>query len=342
MHQAQRIDRLTLALEAAYALTPPVTAFRLEHAGVNNANLGVRTGAGDLVVRAYDSLSYADLASIEYEHALLAWTAGRDLSFAVPAPLPSRAGRRQYQDVSGRWYSLAPKLPGTPLALQPYDAEVFGAAVGELQAALQRYPSEPRPPHALFSELFGFGSPSLNALTLTTEQLGLPSDGAVDAVVGWWRAEAARLKAFVEGAYRALPWQLCHNDLTPNNVLSEAGVVTGVLDFEFAVPTARAMDFATSLRMVMRFWEPTVPSVEIDRFCRGYARWIRLNDQEIAALPELLRLRSAITVLWWIGRAAATGEPGPIPARIESAQKMDRWLARHESVLMDVLWQALR
>jgi len=108
-----------------------------------------------------------------------------------------------------------------------------------------------------------------------------------------------------------LPWQLCHNDGTPANVLVEAGRVSAMLDFEFAAPAARALDVAMGLRMTMRVWQNPEPWDVVSRFCRGYARWLPVTEAEARALPWLMRLRGAITVLWWLGRRRRADD-GPI------------------------------
>src|SRR4051812_12749387 len=127
MRMESREDGLGALLRERYALAPPVTSFVLEHAGLNNVNTGIRAGAGDFVARVHESLSYADAASLAYEHGLLGWLAGQGLSFAVPVPLPTRDGASWCEGPDGR-ISLAPKLPGLPLALQADDGELLGSA----------------------------------------------------------------------------------------------------------------------------------------------------------------------------------------------------------------------
>jgi len=65
-----------------------------------------------------------------------------------------------------------------------------------------------------------------------------------------------------------------------------------------------------------------------------------LTEAEVAALPWLIRLRGAITVLWWIGRTAAVGDAGPIPTRIKYLGNFVRWLERYEQRFVDVVMQA--
>jgi homoserine kinase type II len=354
-------DELVTALQDAYDLVPPVTTFALEHAGLNNVNAGIQTGAGAFVVRVHDSLSYQDTAAIAYEHRVLAWLATRRLSFAVPVPLPtrdgaagfhgpwgagetdSRAAQRPHGRRPGGWTALTPKLPGSPLAVQPaYDPALLGAAVGELQVALESCPDGPRPGRPLFGEIFRFGSPSLDAARLRPEDVGLPSAPTHDALFGRWREEAARLESFVDGAYRELPAQVCHNDLTPNNVLALDGTVTAVLDFEYVTRTPRALDFVTGLRAVMQYWKEPAPWAEARAYCQGYARWVSLSEAEIAAIPDLLRLRAAITGLWWIGRAAATGTVGPLVNRLGRIQQQWAWQAHADAPLMEAIREALQ
>jgi homoserine kinase type II len=343
---ASESDTLVVALQEAYDLVPPVTAFALEHAGLNNVNTGVQTGAGAFVARVHDSLSYQDAASIQYEHQVLAWLANQRLSFAVPVPVLTRESTRGFQGPTG-WIALTPKLPGSPLAVQRgYDPALLGAAVGELQVALARCTLGPRPGRPLFGELFRFANPSLDTLRLRPEHPRLPADATKDTVFGRWREEAVRLESFAAGVYRNLPAQVCHNDMTPNNVLAEGGTVTAVLDFEYVTVTPRALDFVTGLRTVMEFWKEPAPWTEswanARAYSQGYARWVTLSDAEIAAIPDLLRLRAAITGLWWIGRAAATGTAGPLVNRLGRIQEQWAWQDHADAHLLDVVRESLQ
>ena len=134
-----------------------------------------------------------------------------------------------------------------------------------------------------------------------------------------------------------MPWQLCHNDFSPANVLIDGGRVSGVLDFEFAAPAPRALDVAMGLRMAMQMWENPELWELARRFCRGYARWIRMAEAEVLALPQLLRLRTAIPFLWWLGRMDVPGGVERLPARIENLQRLVRWLDHHEQRLVELV-----
>ncbi len=332
---------LTDEIAAAYGLTPPITPFALDHAGWNNDNLGIRTGAGSFVLRDHTSLSYEDRSSILYEFDILRWLSDQPLSFAIPTPIRTVSGDRWYV-ASGRWRSLAPLLPGRALARQQPDDLLLGSALGELQATLKHYPASPRPGRPLFSDLFRFPGATLDPRRLTPERLRLPSDPVLDERLGWWCDEAARLSAFVDGPYRLLPAQVCHNDVTPNNVHAEAGALTAILDFEYVTISARALDFSTGLRLALRYWQPAEPWPAARDFCRGFGQWVSLTDAEIAALPDLLRLRAAATVLWWIGRYAA-GDPvgATVADRITHVQNLAHWLERSQDRLLGIVADAI-
>jgi Ser/Thr protein kinase RdoA (MazF antagonist) len=320
---------------AAYDLKPPVRVIALPHQGINNTSAGIRTGGSDFIWKLHTG--YDDRAAIHYEHAVLHWLATAGLSFAVPVPLPTRAGDLLAADAKG-WVSLTPWLPGRHLDPGRLDqVESFGAAVGELLGALQRSSPPSRSGRSLFGSLFDFPPASLDPFTLTPERLGLPYISPYAETLSWWRAEAAQLQTFLKGPYRHLPWQMCHNDLAPANILVDDDRVSAILDFEFAGPAARALDVAMGLRMTMRVWENPEPWDVVRHFCRGYTRWLPLTDAEVEALPWLIRLRGAITVLWWLGRPDLPCDPAVVLERINYARNFAGWLERHEPAFLEVI-----
>jgi len=96
-------DHTLLPYLADYDLAPPLEIGAPEQQGVNNASLIVRSGNGDYIARAYISKSYDDPASIGYEHHLLNRLADARLSFAVPVPIPTRNGARDFVSAQGRF-----------------------------------------------------------------------------------------------------------------------------------------------------------------------------------------------------------------------------------------------
>lgn len=322
-------------LLAAYDLALPVEVFALPASGNSNRTVGLRTGAGELVWKTY--ANYGDPARILYEHRLLAWLAGAGLSFAVPAPIPARDGATLRRAPEG-WQSLAPRLPGARLDPRARDqVGAFGAALGELHAALQCYPPAPQPDVPPQGELHRIHPRLPEPFTLTPRHLRLPDAPPQDRRLGWWREELAGIRAFVAGPYRTLPWQVSHNDFIPNNTLFGGDRLTAVLDFEFAALDARALDLAMGLQATMQVWRDPEPWEMVGAFCRGYAHWLRPTEGEVAHLPQLLRLRNAWSALWWLGRALVRGDAQPELLRIVRMQEFVRWLARQEHRLVAVV-----
>jgi Ser/Thr protein kinase RdoA (MazF antagonist) len=155
---------------------------------------------------------------------------------------------------------------------------------------------------------------------------------------GWnrGRCSATRLQAFVDGSYRRLPQQLCHNDPAPYNVLARSGQVSAFIDFEFTCPAPRGLNIAIALRMTMRIWEQPTPWASAETFCRGYQRVTRLSEAEVVQLPALFRLRGAMGTLWALGRAAPLN-PARMLAHLGYLRNAATWLDQHGSHLADLV-----
>lgn len=322
-------------LLAAYDLAPPVTIFALPSVGTNNRVAGVRTGAGDFVWKLYQT--FDDPAPLHYEARLLTWLAGLGLPFAVPAPLPDRAGDAISRAGDG-WQALSPLLPGDrPDPRDPVQVVAIGAALGELHRALEPYSRETRPNAPAFGDLDRLHPAIPSPEALTPEVFGLPGDPPRDRALAWWREHLAGLRAFIAGPYAALPRQPIHGDFAPSNTLYHDGRLSAILDFEFAAPDARALDLASGLEYTLRYWEGTPPE-ELwpiaSAFCRGYARRNRLTDAEIDAIPQLMLLRDTVSTLWHTGRALASGQGARNRAGFEHLWDTTHWLATHERDLV--------
>jgi Ser/Thr protein kinase RdoA (MazF antagonist) len=70
-------------------------------------------------------------------------------------------------------------------------------------------------------------------------------------------------------------------------------------------------------------------------FC-GYSQWIHLTEQEILALPRLIRLRNVMALLWWLGRQR---ELDRIPTLIGYLQNSARWFEQYETQFVDTVSQ---
>ncbi len=333
LHDNPEVLRALLhAPEGDYNLARPVRVNTLAQSQSNTTML-LENADGRWVWKQYNPLHPPE--SIDYEHQLLGWLANAGLSFGVPVPLRTRAGGlRTWHD--GGWRSLAPYHAGQQCDGQRLDhIALMGRATGELHQALRTYPMTPRPGNVLSATLFDFPPPHIDPCALTPAMLGIPSTREHERICGWYREQAAELRHFSRGTYRTLPQQVCHNDITPNNIVVADGRVHAVLDWEFAGPSARAIDLAMGLRMSMRPWQDPTPWQEVRTFIRGYNTFARLDDAEIAALPLLLRLRTAVPGLWWMGR-----DSEKVLRSMGYLRMITDWLAHYDGQLIDVVAHA--
>ena len=111
-----------------------------------------------------------------------------------------------------------------------------------------------------------------------------------------------------------------------------------MLDFEHAATTARALDVAASLRIIVNTWEQPLFWHRIQAFWRGYSRRIRLTANEIRTLPWLIRLRNVMFLLLRLGCQRNFER---IPAIIENCQHCVRWFERHEAQFFEVVRQGI-
>jgi homoserine kinase type II len=255
--------------------------------GVSNETWFVRSEAGDHVLRLYVNKR---TEQIRLEHELLRRLATADLTFRTPHLLETGATDTIAIEVdSARQAALFRRIEGEPL--DDEDTAGIGRAASAFAsldialAAIDRTDvSSP-----LFSGDLRTVHSAISDLAQVEEIAGLRPRELVD--------EAAANAAVI---YSSLPTQLIHNDFSLGNVLIRAGRVRGVLDFEYAGRNVRAMELGGVLRNVLmkgsreHLWRPAL---------HGYLGTLSLDPMEIAALPALVLLQSAIVVVWLAGRA---------------------------------------
>lgn len=325
-------------LLTTYDLTPPLTPFTMP-GGLNNSSIGIRTGAGDFVLKALTANK--DEAMLRYEHTLLAWLATQPLSFQIPTPIHTRTGNTLVTTPTG-YELLVPYVAGQrPHYAEAAQMEAMGAALAELHTVLAHYPMHPRPGMGTFGVLEKTHAQLADPYHLTPSALGLAETADYRALFAWWRNELEQLRRFIDGPFAGLPRQVIHCDYSPSNTVYDNGQITAILDFEFAGPDVRAMDLASGLVFTLRLWENPHPLQSAANFCRGYGRIQRLKTNEIEALPWLIRLGYATSAVWWFGRGLADGK-GYYPFdKLHDMQQMVDWLHHHEQELCNTAWTYL-
>lgn len=297
----------------------PITPTRIERAphGFNNDTYLIEAREGPFVLRVYRNTT--DVGRVHDEHDLLSALALQELPFAVPSPVATRDGDT-VAVVEGedgpRLATLFTRIPGEPAAMMPSAARLAGRALAQLDLALARLDRPVRAPASMRDV-----HPLVDDPIAALEDLDLGERRPVARVL------LERVDESHDALVAALPHQSVHGDFAYLNVLIDGRTVTGFLDFEFASTDMRAADLATALYVT------TVRSSETDRWpllealIAGYRRSIPLDPAEAAAIPDLMRRRSAFGLVHWMGRfrqGIATRQD-PID-RIDRGAMLSRWL----------------
>lgn len=312
---------------------PGPRRLRPASAGVNNLSYFVHTPAGPYFLRVYRNTN--DAARVRYEHALLLGLQRAGLSFAVPLPLATRGGDtyavavENGEDVIA---ALFPVIPGEhPARGNAAHATACGEALGELDAALARTEAAPSlPALGTYGDLY-------RVHPLVPDPLALPGELPLAATeAARLRATLEELLALVPGLHGRLPRQIIHSDLVRTNALVLGGRVSGLLDFEFASPDLRAMDFAVGVWGFSSWaWGTGREWPLIEAFAGGYGRRVTLEASELESLPALLRLRDATSLVFWAGRRRqGLATEDDVAGRATGLLGLDDWLRAHGEELV--------
>jgi len=294
----------------------PTSLRRTEH-GLNNESYFVDAAEGQFVARVYRNT--VEPSRVRDEHDLLARISLHELPFQVPMPTKTAEGDTLavLETPDGpRLAALFSRIPGEPASLDVGNARVAGRALAQLDRAMGqldlpvRSPATIRDVHPLVPDPFE-----------AIDDLDLGS-GA-----GRVRGQLEYVDATHDAIAGSLPRQIVHGDFAFINVLVKDGKVTGMLDFEFAGPDLRAADLACAMYLT------TVRAADAERWpalealAAGYRRSLPLDPLEVAAIPDLMRRRSAFGLIHWIGRYRQGIAPKQEPLdRVGRAAMLGDWL----------------
>ncbi len=301
--------------------------------GANNVVYLVDADSGRYVLRIYRN--HADATRLDAEFQILLALQNMGLPFAIPAPIATAAGHYHIEisdaEQRSQMATLFPWLLGGHPDRQD-TAAAFGAAValGQLDQALAALtlPRDrmPAPLGDLTRRYPALADPITTLATLTSDA------AAIERIADLYHGLNAELPML----YATLPCQMVHSDYAPSNILMEATTVTAVLDFEFCTYDLRALDLVVALS-----WWPIelLGSGQewplINALGTGYTSQIHLTDDEIAALPTLLQVRSISSLLHRMTRYIQGLDSADfLRQRIEQTLWREDWLADNRETLL--------
>ncbi|HUQ41188.1 MAG TPA: phosphotransferase [Candidatus Limnocylindrales bacterium] len=294
----------------------PTAVRRTEH-GLNNDSYFVDAAEGQFVARIYRNT--ADPARVRDEHDLLGRLAMQELPFQTPVPIKTDAGDTlavlETED-GPRLAALFTRIAGEPGTLDTPTARIAGRALAQLDLALGKLDLPVRPPATV-----------REAHPLVPDPLAAIDDLGLGARTPALRTLIERVDSTHDALAGSLPRQIVHGDFAFINVLIEDGKVTGMLDFEFAGADMRASDLATAMYITTVRSEAAARWKLLDALTAGYRRSLSLDPMEAAAIPELMRRRSAFGLIHWIGRYRQGLAPRDAPLeRVARAFFLAGWL----------------
>ena len=323
-------------LSAVWDLPKGTFAQPMEHGGYNNQLYRVDAkGEPPMVLRVYGN--HANPKYIQHELTVLYLLQQHKLPFALPIPIPTKRGEMWGNVVNGSTRQLMvmiPFIPGAnPIPTNLEQTTAAAEALARLLEALKKI------------EVQGVRSPSpYNELGLVHPLIPEPLEAAAHLGSLLEADKRNRLQAILthvveasDKIYTRLPHQLTHSDFITGNILMDGPKVTGILDFEFCAPNPRVMDFAIALDMWT--WDVYGTGNEwerVDALVRGFSRIIKLNEEEIRAIPTLILLRNAGVLMHVIGRFVANLSPYvDVEMWLDAMLTVDAWLTLNSKKLVE-------
>jgi homoserine kinase type II len=322
-------------LLTAWPIRQPVQIKPLQR-GMNNHVWRVEAADGQIyVLRVLPGKE--DLPRVRYEAALLYALSEKQLPFRLPVPLRASGGdiAVSFEQETGfpTIATLHPFLAGIrPDRTDLIKAAQAGAALAALDGALATLPEQFA---RQFQALAAFGD-FAHYHELVPDPLGAIGQLPVDHELS--RPVCNLLAAVIERTYELyhrLPQQLLHRDYDPSNILMDDAGVRAVLDFEFAGKDIRVLDLCVALS----WWPVNLMGTGkewevIDAFGMAYVHEFPLSEEELRAVPDVLRLRDAGSLIHRIGRYLAGLEnDAVIESRLEHSLWREEWLSANQEML---------
>ena len=309
---------------AAWPIDGPVAVHPLLN-GTNNRSYSVVAPGARYILRIYQNTTTSE--RVRYEHALVARLAAcATLPFAVPAPLPARSGSTlvAVSSTDDRLAALCRFIPGRrPDGRDLAQYRVCGAALADLDHAFAHIALPPLPgPLPPFGDLSHLHRAIPDPVAMVEE---LPLEPHMRTRIAHVVGDVA---AVVPDLYQSLPCQIVHRDYAASNVLIDGERVTGVLDFEFAGHDLRAIDLARSLcQFTTASWSYPEGWRRVIAFISGYCERMTFRADEVAALPDLMRLYRIVSLIHREGRRRqGLASETDVQARADALLRQDRWL----------------
>ncbi|QYR19037.1 phosphotransferase [Paenibacillus sp. sptzw28] len=309
-----------------------------EESGMNNTTRMVYSGDNKYVLRVYDN--HRDAQIVRIEHLVLEGLQALKLPFKVPQPVENNRNSSITVSPDGKLAALFRFIEGDrPSPKNPEHVAGLGRAAGLLSHALNGVRPDVIPiykPYYEFDKTHGAVTDEAIRVMAAESELLSGRTGQLEQLLRL-RGQLLDLKPRIA----ALPHQWIHGDIVFTNSLCEGDRIVGMLDFEFSTVDVRVMELAVVLGEFPEAEEGTA----LERtalFCRGFGSAVKLTIDEIALLPELIKLRMMDVFLHFAGRYAEKLDPEQVwDGQIVRASYVCEWINRNLDKLEPMFRQYL-
>jgi len=300
--------------------------------GLNNLTRFVQTPSETFVVRIYQNGYGID--KIKYEMEVLKRLNSILFSFQTPKVFLSLKGEDFVVTQSGNQGVMFTLISGhLPDETNLKHIKEFGRAVGELIIGWKDLKIDIPCPTFPYYELYKI-HPLIPDRETLLKAMANPIFDHMKDQADFILEEILKLEGAFEIYHKILPKQNFHGDLWMGNCLIENDKITAILDFEFAGIDWRALEVAVC---VSRFALAENPWECFNSFLEGLSQSCLLLEEEIEAIPALIKLRTLTNTIHFVARNIEGLDSDEfLTKRIQGYYKRIGWINENESKIVDL------
>jgi len=300
--------------------------------GLNNLTRFVNTPNETFVVRIYQN-GYG-IEKVKYEIETLRRLHSILFSFQTPKVFLSLKGEDFVVTPNGNQAVMFTLISGhLPDETNLKHIKEFGRAAGELTTGWKDLKIDMPCPTFPYYELYKIHPLVPNKETLQ-KSITSPVFDKMREQADFLYEEIMKLEGAFESYHKILPKQNLHGDLWMGNCLIENDKITAILDFEFASIDWRALEVAIC---VARFALAENPWECFEAFLQGFSQTCSLLEEEIQAIPALIKLRTLTNVIHFIGRyIEGLDSEEDVTKRLQNYFKRIGWINDNEGKIVDI------
>lgn len=265
--------------------------------GLNNLTKYVKTPTETFVMRVYQNGYGID--KIHYEHKVLRQLESYNFSFQTPRIRPTLKGEDCAITADGNQAVMFYLIPGHALdeSNMKHITEM-GRVAGELIEGIKNLKIDMQCPTAPYYEFYKL-HPSVPDEKTFLDAMASSVFDEYREYADFVLKEILELVKMIEPYKKSLPVQHIHGDLWIGNCLIENDKMSAVLDFEFIALDWKALEVAIC---VSRFPSQANPWGHFEAFLEGFKMTGTLKEEEIEAVPVMMKLRLLTNIIHFVGR----------------------------------------